>query len=113
MAAPTSEPSHYEAGPPVSPPTEIQLAVDRLSMLIVWTGETRDRLEAAQLREACRCAFCVKQRHDGTFPAHFPGVTITGLETMGSHALNVRFSDGHDRGIFPWPYLKQLTQRGN
>lgn len=113
MAASPSELSHYEAEPSVPPPAEIQLSADRLSMLVVWADGTRDRFEAEPMRQACRCAFCTKQRHDATFPVQFPGVTIAALETMGSHALNVRFSDGHDRGIFPWPYLKHLVKRGN
>ncbi len=113
MVAPPSEPSHYQAEPSVPPPAEIQLSADRLSMVVAWADGARDRFEAVRLREACRCAFCTKQRHDGAFPGQSPGVAIAALETIGSHALNVRFSDGHDRGIFPWPYLKQLAQRGN
>jgi ATP-binding protein involved in chromosome partitioning len=35
-------------------------------------------------------------------------VTITGLEPVGSYAVRVRFSDGHDTGLFTWGYLEEL-----
>jgi DUF971 family protein len=30
------------------------------------------------------------------------------IEPVGEQALNLGFSDGHDRGIYPWAYLRQL-----
>jgi DUF971 family protein len=39
-------------------------------------------------------------------------LTATGAELVGNYALRIRFSDGHDTGIYTWPYLLQLdTQR--
>jgi DUF971 family protein len=28
---------------------------------------------------------------------------------MGAYALAIRFSDGHDAGIFSWTWLRQLS----
>jgi DUF971 family protein len=28
---------------------------------------------------------------------------------VGHHAVPLVFSDGHDRGIYPWPYLAALA----
>jgi DUF971 family protein len=33
------------------------------------------------------------------------GVELTGLEPVGNYAVQPRFSDGHDSGIFSWDYL--------
>jgi DUF971 family protein len=32
-------------------------------------------------------------------------VDLTGLEPVGNYAVQPRFSDGHDTGIFSWDYL--------
>ncbi len=32
-------------------------------------------------------------------------VGLTGLEQIGNYAVQPRFSDGHDTGIFSWDYL--------
>jgi DUF971 family protein len=36
-------------------------------------------------------------------------VTITSVEPIGNYAIRLAFSDGHDRGIFPWPYLAEIA----
>ncbi len=35
-------------------------------------------------------------------------VLITDIQAVGHYALQPRFSDGHESGIFTWPYLYQL-----
>jgi len=35
-------------------------------------------------------------------------VTIEALEPVGRYAVQPHFSDGHDSGIFTWPYLYHL-----
>ncbi len=36
------------------------------------------------------------------------GVVIDDLTAVGHYAVQPRFSDGHDTGIFSWPYLYHL-----
>ena len=35
-------------------------------------------------------------------------VTITGVEPVGHYAIQPKFSDGHESGIFSWDYLYEL-----
>jgi DUF971 family protein len=35
-------------------------------------------------------------------------VEIVGVEPVGSYAIQPRFSDGHDTGIYSWDYLYEL-----
>ena len=37
-------------------------------------------------------------------------VEITGVEPVGSYALKLVFSDGHDSGLYSWDYLYQLGE---
>jgi DUF971 family protein len=33
------------------------------------------------------------------------------VEPVGHYALRIRFSDGHDTGIYTWRYLRELGER--
>ncbi len=68
------------------------------------------KLKADRLRTACRCATCVRARIDGVFPESFAGVTITHGAPIGHYGINIVFSDGHARGIFPWSHLAGLAE---
>jgi DUF971 family protein len=37
-----------------------------------------------------------------------PRIRVVELNVQG-YGLQLIFSDGHERGIYPWPYLAQLT----
>jgi DUF971 family protein len=36
-------------------------------------------------------------------------VGISGIEASGNYALKIIFDDGHDSGLFTWPYLHDLS----
>ncbi|MFG1287776.1 gamma-butyrobetaine hydroxylase-like domain-containing protein [Xanthobacter versatilis] len=69
----------------------------------------RASLSAPALRAACRCAACVADQARGTFSADFAGVTLTHVAPFGAHGLNLSFSDGHARGVYPFAYLAALA----
>jgi DUF971 family protein len=35
-------------------------------------------------------------------------LTATGAELVGRYAVRIRFSDGHDTGIYSWDYLREI-----
>ena len=37
-------------------------------------------------------------------------VNITGIEPVGNYAVRLRFSDGHDTGLYSWDYLYDLAR---
>jgi DUF971 family protein len=65
-------------------------------------------LTAEKLRASCKCAHCIRARIDERFPTAFPGIAIVGVNDLG-YGLNIAFSDGHDRGIYPKEYLAGLA----
>jgi DUF971 family protein len=77
---------------------------------LLLMGSTPQPLAATRLRAACRCAQCVRARADGLFPPSFDGVAIERVSPIGSYGINIGFSDGHARGIYPWAYLSQLLK---
>lgn len=38
-------------------------------------------------------------------------VRILKLEPIGNYALKISFDDGHDSGLYPWVYLKELAEQ--
>ena len=36
------------------------------------------------------------------------GLTVESAELVGNYALRLRFSDGHDTGIYSWQYLREI-----
>ena len=41
--------------------------------------------------------------------ANQPGpFAATGAELVGNYAIRIRFSDGHDTGIYSWDYLREI-----
>ena len=65
-------------------------------------------LSAHTLRSACRCAHCVAAARQGQLMPVEAGIALTKAEAVGHYALQLGFSDGHDRGLYPWPMLREL-----
>ncbi len=39
-------------------------------------------------------------------------LSALGAELVGGYAIRIRFSDGHDTGIYSWEYLREIDPRG-
>jgi DUF971 family protein len=90
-------------------PTEIRLNASRTQLLVTWENGTTSTYAAAQLRERARDAGAVRMAmNDWAVPAA-ADLTITAVDPVGNYAIRLAFSDGHDRGIFPWPYLAEIV----
>src|SRR4051812_43869085 len=76
---------------------------------LAWRDGKAAEVSAKCLRAACRCAWCTRERIDGTFAASFETITIDRLAPVGDYAINIAFSDGHARGIYPWAYLRKIA----
>jgi DUF971 family protein len=91
-------------------PESIEWHANSKTLRMTWQGETEVHMSAKFLRDSCRCASCEQARRQGQAPR----VTDSSLDVLqilpvGVAGLQLHFSDGHDRGIYPWSYLKQLS----
>jgi DUF971 family protein len=98
---------------PDSVPHEIRLTPDRRSLLIDWGGGQPEQASAAALRESCRASRSVRAQIGGWAIPAPADLTIVDVRPVGHYAINLVFSDGHDRGIYPWRYLKEISRQGN
>jgi len=99
---------------PMSPPVAMEspaceVSADLASLSLVATGGSRVTFAAEMLRLACKCAHCTRARFDERFPDRFPGIAIVEVADLG-YGLNISFSDGHNRGIYPRSYLASLAE---
>lgn len=81
------------------------------ALLVCWADGRRDRIDAQVLWSECPSAKGRRRRLDGLHLGTAASLTIVKLEPVGHYGINIAFSDGHDRGIYPWDLLAQLTQR--
>jgi len=91
-------------------PTDIQALRDEGVLNISWDDRQAD-LPFVFLRGKCACAQCVNEWTGeqildlATIPAD---ITIEEMEVVGSYALRVRWSDGHNSGLYTWERLREL-----
>jgi DUF971 family protein len=90
-------------------PTEVVLHAASGRLELAYVNGRRAEFTAPSLREACKCATCENRRLAGQPPVALVGTAFTHVNPIGELGLQFVFSDGHDRGIFPWPYLHQLS----
>lgn len=78
---------------------------------IIWIDGSTQQFGHAYLRRQCKCADCKALRlRTQVPPAVSGGVRIIAIRPVGSYGVQLVFDDGHDRGIYPWVYLKTLTE---
>jgi DUF971 family protein len=90
-------------------PLDIVLHEASGQLEVLWNDGLHSTLDAACLRAACRCAACESLRRAGTPAVPGAGIALTLLQPVGDFGLQLGFSDGHDRGIYPWAFLHELS----
>ncbi len=44
-------------------------------------------------------------------PSGKKSVGVTGADPVGRYAVRIRFTDGHDTGLYTWAYLRELAEQ--
>jgi len=94
-------------------PTEFRQHGPR-TLAIHWADGAETLYDVRALRLCCGCAQCVdewtgEERLDpDSVPADVRPVKI---ETVGRYAIQIRWSDGHETGIYPFRRLRALAPR--
>ena len=85
-------------------------------LAISWNDGGESFLPLEFLRRACPCAACGGEpdvmgrvaRPSVTYvPASFE---LASFQVVGGYALQLRWGDGHDSGIYSFQYLKRLSK---
>lgn len=92
-------------------PTEIRVRRATQRLEIEFDDGARLSLPAELLRVESPSA--AVQGHSPDQKQTVPGkrsVNIAGVEPVGHYAIRIKFSDGHDTGIFSWALLRRMGQ---
>lgn len=100
---------------PAIEPREIAQDGDA-AVRITWGDEQVCQYTATNLRRACPCAQCVNEWTGERVlrpEAVSEELTFSDISVVGRYALNFRYSDGHETGIYSFRYLRQLCDEAN
>jgi len=92
-------------------PTDIEIRENSTVLALTWPDCGTRLLHAETLRRASRAASEIRRQIEGVELAIPPGLSVSAVEPIGNYALRLSFSDGHDRGIYPWSYLRELSEQ--
>ncbi|UUO09097.1 DUF971 domain-containing protein [Blastopirellula sp. J2-11] len=93
-------------------PADIQADRALRTLKIEWSDGQIGSVDFWSLRVSCRCARCISE-HTGERilnPDDVPrDVSIDSMELVGGYAIKIRWTDGHDTGLFTWEHLREAT----
>lgn len=104
-------------------PTGMKLLRD-VVLEVTWSDNIRHQIPLEALRKSCPCATCREKRiaeHAPAEPdpsdalqvlslAEAKPLRIESMQPMGNYAYGIKFSDGHDTGIFTIDFLRRLGE---
>lgn len=90
-------------------PEEVRVVEDGRRMRLIWSDGSTDDLTARELRLHSRDARSQRDHLDGGGDPADDDISIVEVMPIGRYAVNLRFSDGFDRGIYPWTFLRKIA----
>ncbi len=92
-------------------PTDIQALSGERVLAVTWPDRNAD-FPFVFLRGQCTCAQCVNEWTGEKIldPATIPAdLSVNNMELVGSYALRIHWSDGHNSGLYTWQRLRELS----
>ena len=86
---------------------------------IDWKDRHHSEYGLHYLRDHCPCATCTgvhgtqpaaagNAEASSPFPMYQPALKMLGVEPVGNYAIRIRWSDGHNTGIYSWEHLRRI-----
>ncbi len=82
-----------------------------------WDDGFTSTIKIESFRDACPCADCGEERKkpvtsfislDGLKPGKYG---LKSLTTVGNYAVTAVWNDGHDTGIYPYDFLREVFEK--
>lgn len=90
-------------------PVSVKLKKCSNILEICWSDGGIDEVSGQLLRRYCACSGCRAKNQVG-IDLVTDSPIVDGFSLMGTTGVQLQFSDGHDRGIYPWAYLRAIAQ---
>jgi DUF971 family protein len=94
-------------------PINLQAHRNEGLLRVTWE-DTESDFPLAFLRRQCECAHCVNEWTGEQIldPASIPeNILIEKMDLVGSYAVRIQWSDGHNSGLFTWKRLRELSRK--
>ncbi|OGV05151.1 MAG: hypothetical protein A2330_09025 [Ignavibacteria bacterium RIFOXYB2_FULL_36_7] len=93
-------------------PVRIKVGNDN-QLLINWDDKSESKIGLEKLRKLCPCATCMTNREKQS-KTYIPllmenQVKVAKINQVGSYAISIAWKDGHNTGIYEYPFLKKLA----
>lgn len=95
----------------VEPPTEVRLKRTLNELELSWPDGLTSRLSCLMLRKSCGCSHCTQAQRTGRLSLIDADISVDRVELSGVSGLQFFFSDGHYRGLYPWAFLRELSEQ--
>jgi DUF971 family protein len=96
---------------PAIQPLSIKAPHGAREMQVQWSDGHQGVYPHGVLREACPCAVC-RERSQPEPRRNPVDLELRDIRTVGNYAIELRWGDGHDSGIYDFAYLRSLCQCG-
>ncbi len=94
-------------------PIQIKI-IGNKDLYVKWDDNSESKISLMKLRKFCPCATCASEREEQSekFIPIFSGnqLTVKSIQQVGSYAISIHWKDGHNTGIFEFPFLKSLAE---
>jgi DUF971 family protein len=94
----------------VAAPLEVRLNRRERLLQLTWPDGAVSQLSCLLLRRCCACSSCTQARRSEQLRLLDAGLGLERVELFGVSGLQLHFSDGHSRGVYPWRYLRELGE---
>ncbi|SDI40081.1 DUF971 family protein [Pseudomonas flavescens] len=89
-------------------PVALRNSSARSTLTMEWSDGQLQVVSHARLRACCPCSKCRAARLAQCIDVVPDGIRIAAIHAQG-YGVQLVFDDGHDRGIYPWRYLRELN----
>jgi DUF971 family protein len=96
--------------PELDAPATINLNRGSRRLVLAWADGRAVELPFAVLRAQCPCSSCRRAKQQPSVSADFGAIDVASIHSMG-YGVQLVFSDGHERGIYPWALLAEMGRR--
>lgn len=93
-------------------PTKLAFRKSAQELAIAFEDGVSGTIAYKRLREESPSAE-VRGHGSGPKPQQAPvpeDISVVGAEPVGRYAIRIRFSDGHDSGLYTWKLLRELAK---
>lgn len=87
---------------------------EKTKLLIHWDDGSDSEISLKKMRDKCPCATCVagREKQSKSFiPIYLDSqIKVAQINPVGSYAISIVWKDGHNTGIYEYPFLRQLSE---